>query len=43
MDQKVKPQPLSALQAVSEDIAIRSRYDNFIGGKWVAPVKDAAA
>jgi len=37
MDQKVKRQPLSALQAVSEDVAIRARYDNFIGGDWVAP------
>ena len=39
MDQKVQPQPLSSLQAAGESIAIRSRYDNFIGGQWVAPKK----
>ena len=27
------------LQDVSQHIAIRPQYDNFIGGKWVAPVK----
>ena len=32
MDQKVKPQPLSALAATGESIAVRSRYENFIGG-----------
>ena len=39
MDQKVKLNPLSALAATGERIAIRSRYDNFIGGQWLAPVK----
>ncbi|MCB1747529.1 MAG: aldehyde dehydrogenase family protein [Gammaproteobacteria bacterium] len=37
MDQKVIPQPLDALQAVA--IKVRKRYDNFIGGEWVAPAK----
>ena len=27
------------LQDVAQHIAIRPQYDNFIGGKWVAPVK----
>jgi aldehyde dehydrogenase len=27
-----------ALDALKTDIAIRPRYDNFIGGQWVAPV-----
>ncbi|MFA6114067.1 MAG: aldehyde dehydrogenase [Sphingomonas sp.] len=30
---------LQALQGLKGDIAIRSRYDNFIGGNWVAPVQ----
>jgi aldehyde dehydrogenase len=28
-----------ALEAVSKQVLIRERYDNFIGGKWVAPVE----
>ena len=28
-----------ALNELSQQIRIRSRYDNFIGGQWVAPVK----
>ncbi|MDO7843914.1 aldehyde dehydrogenase [Sphingomonas immobilis] len=28
-----------ALEGLKGDIAIRSKYDNFIGGKWVAPVR----
>ena len=28
-----------ALETISKQIALRSKYDNFIGGKWVAPVK----
>jgi aldehyde dehydrogenase len=28
-----------ALEKLKESIAIRSKYDNFIGGEWVAPVK----
>ena len=28
-----------ALDKFSAKIAIRSKYDNFIGGKWVAPVR----
>ena len=39
MDQKVNLNPLSALAATGESIAIRARYDNFIGGQWLAPVK----
>ena len=26
-----------ALEKVSSQVLIRDRYDNFIGGKWVAP------
>ncbi|MGE0486304.1 MAG: aldehyde dehydrogenase [Gammaproteobacteria bacterium] len=37
MDQKVIPQPLDALQGAG--IKVRKRYDNFIGGEWVAPAK----
>src|SRR5512147_2684426 len=29
-----------ALESVSSKIRMRSRYDNFIGGEWVAPVDD---
>ena len=29
------------LQAIEHKIALRGRYDNFIGGKWVAPAKGA--
>ena len=36
----VKPEtPSAALARVGQNIKIRTRYDNFIGGKWVAPVK----
>jgi len=28
-----------ALEDIKKSIALRPRYDNFIGGKWVAPVK----
>ncbi|HML43737.1 MAG TPA: aldehyde dehydrogenase family protein, partial [Hyphomicrobium zavarzinii] len=28
-----------ALNELSQQIRIRPRYDNFIGGQWVAPVK----
>ncbi len=39
MDKKVTPQPKDALQSVAESIRVRERYDNFIGGEWVAPAK----
>ena len=26
-----------AIEKVSKQVLIRDRYDNFIGGKWVAP------
>ena len=36
----VKPEtPSAALARVGQNIKIRSRYDNFIGGQWVAPTK----
>ena len=28
-----------AIEKVSKQVLIRERYDNFIGGKWVAPVE----
>jgi aldehyde dehydrogenase len=28
-----------ALESVSKSVTVRDRYDNFIGGKWVAPVE----
>ena len=28
-----------ALEKVSKQVLIRDRYDNFIGGKWVAPTE----
>jgi acyl-CoA synthetase (AMP-forming)/AMP-acid ligase II len=31
--------PASALERVGGQIKVRTRYDNFIGCKWVAPVK----
>jgi aldehyde dehydrogenase len=31
--------PASALERVGGQIKVRNRYDNFIGGEWVAPVK----
>src|SRR5438045_3056492 len=30
-----------ALEELKGQIALRSRYDNFIGGEWVAPVRGA--
>jgi len=30
---------IQALQKISEKLPFRDRYDNFIGGKWVAPVE----
>jgi len=30
---------IQALQRISEKLPFRERYDNFIGGKWVAPVE----
>src|SRR5687768_9067946 len=36
----VKPEtPSAALARVGQNIKIRTRYDNFIGGQWVAPTK----
>jgi hypothetical protein len=29
----------SHLKTLDRKIPLRSRYENFIGGKWVAPVK----
>lgn len=37
MDQKVNLTPATALKTVKETIAIRNKYDNFIGGDWVKP------
>ncbi len=28
-----------AIEQISSKVLIRDRYDNFIGGKWVAPVE----
>jgi aldehyde dehydrogenase len=28
-----------ALDKISKQVLIRDRYDNFIGGKWIAPVE----
>ena len=27
------------LEQINASFALRARYDNFIGGKWVAPVR----
>ncbi len=36
----VKPEtPSAALARVGQTLKIRNRYDNFIGGQWVAPVR----
>jgi aldehyde dehydrogenase len=36
----VKPEtPSAALSRAGQSIKIRNRYDNFIGGQWVAPAK----
>jgi aldehyde dehydrogenase len=39
MDQESIVTPESALAALRDKITIRSRYDNFIGGEWVAPAE----
>jgi aldehyde dehydrogenase len=39
MDQETIVTPESALAALRDKITIRSRYDNFIGGEWVAPAE----
>ncbi len=36
---KEEPTIQQALNELSQQIRIRPRYDNFIGGQWVAPVK----
>lgn len=40
MDQKVNLKPLDALELIKENLNIRVRYDNFIGGDWVAPADE---
>ena len=37
MDQKVIHTPSSALETLKDTTAVKSRYDNFIGGEWVKP------
>ena len=39
MQLTVQETPTQAIERVKAKIHIRSRYENFIGGKWVAPVK----
>ena len=39
MDQKVHLTPDNALDTVSANLTIQKRYENFIGGEWVAPAK----
>ena len=39
MEQKVKITPALALKTARETIPLRKKYDNFIGGGWVKPVK----
>ena len=39
MDQEVKLTPSNALYMVKEKLAVRKRYENFIGGDWVAPAQ----
>ena len=41
MEQKVKLTPSLALKIAGETIPLRKKYDNFIGGDWVKPVKGA--
>jgi len=41
MEQKVKLTPSLALKTAGETIPLRKKYDNFIGGDWVKPVKGA--
>lgn len=38
MDQIIKT-PTQALEALSDKLKIRKRYDNYIGGEWVAPAE----
>ena len=30
-----------AIKQMSADLVVRDQYDNFIGGRWVAPVEGA--
>jgi len=39
MDQRVTLTPTEALENVRQTLNIRERYDNFIGGDWVAPTE----
>ncbi|MEM9387718.1 MAG: aldehyde dehydrogenase [Pseudomonadota bacterium] len=39
MDQPTTITPEVALASVTERITVRQRYDNFIGGNWVAPAE----
>ena len=39
MQLTVQETPTQAIERVKAKIHIRSRYENFIGGKWVAPVE----
>ena len=39
MQLTVQETPTQAIERVKAKIHIRSRYENFIGGQWVAPVK----
>lgn len=41
MEQKVKLTPSLAFKTAGETIPLRKKYDNFIGGDWVKPVKGA--
>jgi aldehyde dehydrogenase len=38
MQLHVHETPTSALARVAQKIQLRTRYDNFIGGRWIAPV-----
>jgi aldehyde dehydrogenase len=39
MQLHVHDTPTSALARVAQKIRLRTRYDNFIGGRWIAPVQ----
>ena len=39
MQLTVQETPTQAIERVKAKIRIRSRYENFIGGQWVPPVK----
>jgi aldehyde dehydrogenase len=39
MDQEAIVTPESALAALRDKVTVRSRYENFIGGEWVAPAE----